>query len=105
MKKYIEHIHTAPVIQENLNAGVNKFKVVEKKGSLRYVFLNLGSAIGLCALLYLILLYIIAGYQEFCYNVDLVQKLYWYRSAKSSATARIESYKTQEDEEGFETNV
>jgi len=87
-----------------LNAGVNKFTVVEKKGSLRYVFLNLGSAIGLCALLYLILLYIIAGYQEFCYNVDLVQKLYWYRSAKSSATARIESYKTQEDEEGFETN-
>tara|TARA_B110000285_G_C15107101_1_gene608687 strand:- start:719 stop:1087 length:369 start_codon:yes stop_codon:yes gene_type:complete len=65
------------------------------------MLLNLGSSIGLCILIYLIISFVISGYSEFCYKIELVQKLYWYKPHREN---NYKSNVTAQETEGFETN-
>ena len=65
------------------------------------MLLNLGSSIGLCILVYLIFSFIISRYSEFCYKIELVQKLYWYKPHREN---NYKSNITNQETEGYETN-
>ena len=82
--------------------------VVNIRADIRKLFLDLGAAIGLCILLFVIMNWFISGYQEFCYHADLVQKLYFHKQRNSTFRNTVQqqpSVTTVNSElEGFETN-